>query len=92
MAKVTNINDAIKYLKEHNVYVYAADMDGEMLYSSNLKGAIAVVVGGEGNGVKRLTKELCDGVISIPMAGKINSLNASVAAALVIYEKVRQER
>lgn len=92
VAKVTNINDAIKYLKEHNVYVYAADMDGEMLYSSNLKGAIAVVVGGEGNGVKRLTKELCDGVISIPMAGKINSLNASVAAALVIYEKVRQER
>ncbi len=92
VAKVTNVNDAIKYLKERNIYVYAADMDGELLYSSNLRGAIALVVGGEGNGVKRLTKELCDGVISIPIAGKINSLNASVAAALVIYEKVRQEK
>lgn len=92
VAKVTNINDAIKYLQERGLYVYAADMDGKPMYSANLKGAIALVVGGEDSGVKRLTRELCDDVISIPMSGKINSLNASVAAALVIYEKVRQEK
>ena len=91
IAKVTNVNDAIKYLKEQNIYVYCADMDGEPMYNANLKGAIALVIGGEGSGVKRLTKELADGVISIPMQGKINSLNASVAAAVVVYEKVRQD-
>lgn len=91
IAKVTNVNDAIKYLKEQNIYVYCADMDGEPMYNANLKGAIALVIGGEGSGVKRLTRELADGVISIPMQGKINSLNASVAAAVVVYEKVRQD-
>lgn len=92
VAKVTNINDTIKYLKEQDIYVYCADMDGEVMYSANLKGAMAFVIGSEGEGVRRLTKELCDGVVSIPMSGKVNSLNASVAAALVIYEKIRQER
>lgn len=67
-------------------------MDGEPMYRANLTGAIALLVGGEDSGVKRLSKELADGVISIPMSGKINSLNASVAAAVVIYEKVRQDR
>ena len=66
-------------------------MDGEPMYNANLKGAIALVIGGEGSGVKRLTRELADGFISIPMQGKINSLNASVAAAVVVYEKVRQD-
>ena len=88
--KVTNINDAIAELKTRGVWVYAADMDGDDLYSTDLKGAIAFVIGGEGKGVKRLTRELCDGVVSIPMFGHVNSLNASVAAAVVIYEKVRQ--
>ena len=92
IAKVTNVNDAINYLKSQNVYVYCADMDGEPMYRANLTGAIALLVGGEDSGVKRLSKELADGVISIPMSGKINSLNASVAAAVVIYEKVRQDR
>lgn len=90
VAKVTNINDAIAELKTRGVWVYAADMDGDDLYSIDLKGAIAFVIGGEGKGVKRLTRELCDGVVSIPMFGHVNSLNASVAAAVVIYEKVRQ--
>ncbi len=90
VAKVTNINDAIAELKTRGVWVYAADMDGDDLYSTDLKGAIAFVIGGEGKGVKRLTRELCDGVVSIPMFGHVNSLNASVAAAVVIYEKVRQ--
>ena len=62
VAKVTNINDAIKYLQERGVWVFAADMDGSDIYSANLSGAIAFVVGGEGSGVSRLTRELCDGV------------------------------
>lgn len=92
VAKVTNINDAIAELKQKGVWVYAADMDGDDVYDTDLKGAIAFVIGGEGKGVKRLTREMCDGVVSIPMFGMVNSLNASVAAAVVIYEKVRQGR
>lgn len=92
VAKVTNVNDAIVDLKKKGVWVYAADMDGNDLYKTNLKGSVAFVIGGEGKGVKRLTRELCDGVVSIPMFGKVNSLNASVAAGVVIYEKVRQDR
>ncbi|MBP5357525.1 MAG: 23S rRNA (guanosine(2251)-2'-O)-methyltransferase RlmB [Clostridia bacterium] len=91
VAKVVNINDAIKQLKDAGLWIFAADMDGEPMYSANLKGPIGLVIGGEGSGVKRLTKEMCDGVISIPMCGKINSLNASVAAGIVIYEKIRQD-
>ena len=72
------------------MWVYAADMEGDDLYSTDLRGPVAIVVGGEGKGVSRLTREVCDGVVSIPMFGKVNSLNASVAAAVVIYEKVRQ--
>lgn len=88
--KVSNLNQAIEKLKKENVWVYAADMDGELMYKTNLKGDIALVVGGEGTGVRDLTKKLCDGVISIPMFGKVNSLNASVSAGLVLYEAVRQ--
>lgn len=85
VARVVNINDAIRELKDRGVWVYALDMGGENIYKANLKGAVALVVGAEGKGVSRLTKELCDGVLSIPMRGKINSLNASVAAALGVY-------
>lgn len=85
VARVVNINDAIRELKDRGVWVYALDMGGENIYNSNLSGPIALVVGAEGKGVSRLTKELCDGVLSLPMFGKINSLNASVAAALGIY-------
>lgn len=90
VAKVANINDAIDELKAQGVWVYAADMDGQNLYATDLKGAVAFVIGGEGNGVHRLTRSKCDGIVSIPMRGKINSLNASVAAGIVIYEKFRQ--
>jgi 23S rRNA (guanosine2251-2'-O)-methyltransferase len=90
VAKVTNINDAIDELKAKNIWVYAADMDGESIYKTNLTGAIAFVIGGEGSGVKRLTKQKCDGVVSLPMRGKVNSLNASVAAGAVVYEYLRQ--
>ena len=88
--KVNNLNQAIEEMKKQNIWVYAADMDGEQMYKTNLKGDIALVVGGEGTGVRDLTKKLCDGVISIPMYGKVNSLNASVSAGIVLYEAVRQ--
>lgn len=91
VAKVTNINDAIKYLQENGVWVFAADMDGESIYSANITGSVAFVIGGEGSGVSRLTRELCDGIVAIPMFGNVNSLNASVAAGIVLYEKVRRE-
>ena len=88
--KVNNLNQAIETMKNQNIWVFAADMDGEDMYKTNLKGDIALVVGGEGTGVRELTKKLCDGVISIPMFGKVNSLNASVSAGIVLYEAVRQ--
>lgn len=92
VAKVTNINDTIRYLQDKGVWVFAADMDGESLYTANITGAVAFVIGGEGKGVSRLTRELCDGAVAIPMFGNVNSLNASVAAAIVVYEKVRREK
>ena len=88
--KVTNLNQAIEEMKEENIWVHAADMDGADMYKTNLKGDIAFVIGGEGTGVKQLTRKLCDGIISIPMFGKVNSLNASVSAGIVLYEAVRQ--
>ncbi len=92
VAKVTNINDTIRYLQDKGVWVFAADMDGESLYTANITGAAAFVIGGEGKGVSRLTRELCDGAVAIPMFGNVNSLNASVAAAIVVYEKVRRDK
>lgn len=91
VAKVTNINDAIDDLKKQNVWVYAADMSGNSIYQTDVAGAVAFVIGGEGQGVKRLTLSKCDGVVSIPMRGKVNSLNASVAAGVVTFEKLRQD-
>lgn len=90
IVKVSNINQAIEELKQNGVWVYALDMDGEEMYNVNLKGNIGLVVGGEGTGVKPLTRKLCDGIISIPMFGRVNSLNASVSAGIGIYEVIRQ--
>lgn len=91
VAKVTNINETVQELKKLGIWVFCADMDGSDIYTTNLKGAVAFVIGGEGKGVGRLTKSVCDGVVALPMRGKINSLNASVACALAVYEKVRQD-
>lgn len=88
--KVSNLNQTIEDLKNQNVWVYAADMDGSPMCKTNLKGDIALVVGGEGSGVHSLVRKNCDGIISIPMFGKVNSLNASVSAGIVLYEAVRQ--
>lgn len=90
--KVNNLSQAIEKMKEQNIWVYAADMDGEEMYKTNLKGDIALVVGGEGTGVRELTRKICDGIISIPMFGNVNSLNASVSAGIVLYEAVRQRK
>lgn len=90
VARVTNIVNTIEQLKRENVWVACADMDGQMLYDAPLGGAMAVVIGGEGEGVGRLVKEKCDFVVKIPMGGEIASLNASVAAAVVMYEIVRR--
>ena len=65
-------------------------MDGELIYNVNLKGSLAIVIGGEGKGISRLTKELCDGIVALPMKGKVSSLNASVACGIVTYEALRQ--
>ena len=92
VCKVGNLNDAIKKLKEDGVFVYVTDMDGENIYKTNLKGDIAIVIGSEGFGVSALTRKLADQVISIPMYGNINSLNASVSAGVCMYEAVRQDK
>lgn len=92
IAKVTNINDAIRELKDRNVWVYATDFDGDAPKTVNLNGDIAIVIGSEGEGIHRLTKELCDATLTIPQYGKVNSLNASVAAGIVLYEAIRQRK
>ncbi len=90
VARVTNIPQTLDELKDKGVWIYCADMDGETFYNANLKGAIALVIGSEGKGVGRLVKEKCDVVLSMPMKGNINSLNASVAAGILMYEISRQ--
>ncbi|NCA66674.1 MAG: 23S rRNA (guanosine(2251)-2'-O)-methyltransferase RlmB [Clostridia bacterium] len=90
IARVVNINDTIRELKEAFIKVVAVDMDGEPISKSNLDGDIALIIGGEGEGIKRLTKDLADSVVSIPMSGKISSMNASVAAGIALYECRRQ--
>ncbi|MGI6136818.1 MAG: 23S rRNA (guanosine(2251)-2'-O)-methyltransferase RlmB [Christensenellales bacterium] len=90
VAKVTNINDAIRYLKQQGVKIIAADMDGANAFTSDLTGNIALVIGGEGEGLHELPRKLSDLVVSLPQLGKINSLNASVATGILLYEAIRQ--
>lgn len=94
VVQVTNLARTIEDLKERGVWVGAADMDGETYYDADLSGPIALVIGNEGRGVGRLVKEKCDFVLSIPMYGRINSLNASNAAAILMYgiRRARNER
>ncbi len=90
VAKVTNIAATIEELKKEGLWFVCADMGGEVMYNLDLKGAIGLVIGNEGEGVSRLVREKCDFVASIPMKGNIDSLNASVAAGVLAYEIVRQ--
>ncbi|MDF2842429.1 MAG: methyltransferase, TrmH family, group 3 [Herbinix sp.] len=90
VAKVTNLAVTIEELKEKGLWFVCADMEGEVMYKQNLKGPIGLVIGGEGEGVGRLIKEKCDYIAKIPMFGKVDSLNASVAMGVLAYEIVRQ--
>lgn len=90
IAKVTNINTEIERLKEQNIWVYACELGGEDITKSNLTGSIAIVIGSEGKGVSALTQKLCDGIVTIPQKGGVNSLNASVATGIVLYETMKQ--
>ncbi len=92
VAKAVNISVAIDELKKEGLWVACADMDGDEYFEADLKGPLALVIGSEGEGVSRLVKEHCDFTVSIPMKGRISSLNASVAAGLLMYEVVRQRR
>ena len=89
VAKVSSINHAIDVLKEQGYWIYALEAGGESVYDNRLTGKVALVVGGEDSGVKRLTREKCDKVLSLPLFGKVNSLNASVALGIAAYEVVR---
>ncbi len=91
VARVPNIAQTIEYLKNKNVWVVGTDSTGDRAYyECDLKGAVALVVGSEGEGMGRFVRESCDFVVNIPMKGKISSLNASVAAAIVMFEICRQ--
>ncbi len=89
VAKVSSVNYAIDELKQLGYWVYALEAGGESIYENRLTGKVALVVGGEDSGVKRLTREKCDKVLSLPLFGKVNSLNASVALGIAVYEVVR---
>ncbi|MBQ9248028.1 MAG: 23S rRNA (guanosine(2251)-2'-O)-methyltransferase RlmB [Ruminococcus sp.] len=91
VARVTNIADTIDDLKARNIWVYGADMDGEDYRKTNFSGGVALVIGNEGKGISRLVREKCDVIVSLPLKGRINSLNASVAAGILMY-KVAETR
>lgn len=93
VARVTNLARTIDYLKKQGLWVTGADAAGDRsLYEADLGGPIAIVIGSEGEGISRLVAEKCDFLVKIPMRGDVNSLNASVAAALMIYEAAKRRR
>ncbi len=92
VARVTNIANTIDFLKENGVWVFGADMDGDDYTKFNFDMPCALVIGNEGKGIGTLTAKKCDGIVSLPMFGEINSLNASVAAGILMYEVVRKRR
>ena len=89
IARVSNLVDTIKTLKMHGVWVYGAEADGTPIDKADLSGAVALVIGSEGFGLGKLVRENCDVVLSLPMFGKVNSLNASVCAGILMYEVVK---
>lgn len=92
VARVTNMVDTIKSLKDRGMWIFGTDIEGEPLRKWNASGAVAIVIGNEGSGMSRLVKENVDGMVTIPMSGHVQSLNASVAAALVMYEVFQQRQ
>jgi 23S rRNA (guanosine2251-2'-O)-methyltransferase len=92
VAKVTNLSTVIDELKERGMWFYAADMGGDSIYEKDMKGAVGLVMGSEGDGISRLVREKCDFVVSIPMFGKINSMNVSCAAAVIMAQIAKQNK
>ncbi len=93
VARIGNIAQTIKALKQEGFWIVGADMDGTVDYfDADLTGATVLVVGNEGRGISRLVRESCDILVRIPMLGKINSLNVSVAGAVLMYESLRQRK
>lgn len=90
VARVSNLCDTIRRLKEENIWVYGMEADGTPFNKADLSGAAALVVGSEGFGLGRLVRESCDMTLSLPMNGRVNSLNASVSAGILMYEIVKQ--
>lgn len=86
IARATNISDCIDKLKEAGFWVFGSDSEGESMYKADFSGSVALVIGGEGSGMRRLTRDKCDVTVGIPMFGKVNSLNASVACGVLVYE------
>ena len=91
VARVNNLSDTIDDLKREGVWVYGADMDGEDYCKTDFGGGVALVIGSEGKGISRLVRQKCDVIVSLPLKGRINSLNASVAAGILMY-KVAEKR
>jgi 23S rRNA (guanosine2251-2'-O)-methyltransferase len=90
--ETANLVRAAEQLKTADFWIYGADMQGEPAYTKDLRGRVALVLGSEGTGISRLLKECCDGMVSIPTIGRIDSLNVSVAAGVLLYEVQRQRR
>ena len=90
IAQVTNLKEAIDYFKKNDIWVLAAETGGENIYQKNLNLPLAIVIGSEGKGVKPSILEKCDGIVSLPLKGQVNSLNASVACGIVVFEVLRQ--
>jgi 23S rRNA (guanosine2251-2'-O)-methyltransferase len=88
--ETANLKRAIDKLKEAGFWISGADMEGEPVYTKDLNGRIALILGGEGGGISRLLRESCDGMVGIPARGRIDSLNVSVAAGILLYEVTRQ--
>jgi 23S rRNA (guanosine2251-2'-O)-methyltransferase len=91
-AEAANLPRAVQDLKDAGFWIYGADMNGEALYKKNLRGRVALVLGSEGAGISRLLRESCDALIAIPAGGRIDSLNVSVAAGVLLYEVTRQRK
>jgi 23S rRNA (guanosine2251-2'-O)-methyltransferase len=90
--EAANLPRALRLLKDAGFWIYGADMKGEALYKKDLRGRIAIVLGSEGEGISRLLRENCDAMIAIPSRGRIDSLNVSVAAGVLLYEVIRQRK
>jgi 23S rRNA (guanosine2251-2'-O)-methyltransferase len=91
VAEAANLVRAMEILKDNGFWIYGADMEGEIAWNLDLKGRIAIILGGEGTGISRILKENCDALIGIPSEGKLDSLNVSVAAGILFYEVRRQQ-